>query len=146
MLARTLPALCVSGRAAVAKTWGPYKGRVVRVHDGDTVMIDLDLGFDHLIVAESWDGTDRLACRVYGINAPELRTAAGQKATEFAKTLLKPGDIVQVLSYGWDKWGGRFDGTITLADGRDFAQTMLDAKQARPYLPKLAGNVEDSSD
>jgi endonuclease YncB( thermonuclease family) len=36
-----------------------------------------------------------------------------------------------VTSHGWDKFGGRFDGSITLADGRDFAQVMLSTGHAR---------------
>lgn len=114
------------------RLFGPYTARVIAVHDGDTIALDIDLGFDHLIVANGWDGSPRLRCRIFGINAPELNTAAGKAALAFAQTLLKVGDIVLVTSHGWDKYGGRFDGTITLSDGRDFATVMLDNKQARP--------------
>jgi endonuclease YncB( thermonuclease family) len=114
-------------------TFGPYKSRVDLVHDGDTVYLTIDLGFDHQIDSHGIDGTPRLACRVFGINAPELSTDAGKAALAYAQTLLKPGDIVQVISHGWDKYGGRFDGAITLADGRDFAQLMLSSGNAVPY-------------
>jgi endonuclease YncB( thermonuclease family) len=40
---------------------------------------------------------------------------------------------VQVLSYGWDKYGGRIDGSTTMADGRDFGQVMIEAGHAKPY-------------
>lgn len=113
-------------------TFGPYPARVVNVHDGDTMTLDIDLGFDHLISGLDWDGHPRLSCRVFGINAPELSTDAGKAALSYALTLIKPGDRCQVTSHGWDKYGGRFDGTVTLADGRDFAQAMLDAGQAVP--------------
>ncbi len=93
-------------------------------------MLDIDLGFDHLIPSEDWAGTPRLACRVFGINAPEKRTVKGKAALAFAQSLIKPGDRCLVSSHGWDKYGGRFDGTITLADGRDYAKCMLDAAQA----------------
>lgn len=111
--------------------FGPYPARCVRIVDGDTLMLDIDLGFDHMISSEDWRGNPRLSCRIYGINAPERSTAAGKAAIVFAQTLIKYGDLCQVFSHGWDKYGGRFDGTVTLADGRDFAKTMLDAGKAR---------------
>jgi endonuclease YncB( thermonuclease family) len=114
----------------MSDTWGPYRGYVVLLHDGDTVYIDLDLGFDHLIESHDWDNHPRLACRVYGINAPELSTDAGKAALAYAQTLLHPGDRVLVTSHGWDKYGGRFDGSITLPDGSDFAQQMINAGHA----------------
>lgn len=113
-------------------TFGPYPARVNAVHDGDTVYLTLDLGFGHMLTSHDFDGRVWLACRVYGINAPELAdpTGSGRAARDYAKTLLKPGDLCQVTSHGWDKFGGRFDGTITLADGRDFAGAMLTAGHA----------------
>jgi endonuclease YncB( thermonuclease family) len=106
---------------------------VVAIHDGDTMTLDIDLGFDHLISGQDWDGKTRLSCRVLGINAPELSTAAGKAALAFAETLLKPGDLVQVTSSGWDKYGGRFDGAVTLPDGSDFAAKMVAGNQAAPW-------------
>jgi len=96
--------------------------------------LDIDLGFDHIISGQDFAGKTRLSCRVYGINAPELSTDAGKAALAFALTLIQPGARCQVLSHGWDKYGGRFDGTVTLADGRDYAQAMLDAGQAVVFL------------
>lgn len=114
-------------------TYGPYRARIVSVHDGDTCSMDIDLGFDVEFRATDFDGNPRISCRVYGINAPELSTAAGKAAATFAQTLLPVGTVVTVLSHGWDKYGGRFDGEITLPDGRDFAQTMLDSGMAVRY-------------
>jgi endonuclease YncB( thermonuclease family) len=104
--------------------FGPYRGVVDLVHDGDTVNIQLDVGFDLTIYTR---------VRIAGINAPELSTQAGKDARDFARTLLAKGDPVSVMSYGWDKYGGRIDGAVTLADGRDFATLMLDAGHAKPY-------------
>jgi endonuclease YncB( thermonuclease family) len=114
----------------MARVFGPYHARVVDVRDGDTVLLDLDLGFGFTLNARDWDGHPQLSCRVYGINSPELSTEAGKVALAFAKTLLAPGNRCLVLSHGWDKYGGRFNGTITLADGRDFAATMVENGQA----------------
>lgn len=104
---------------------GPYTARVVRIHDGDTVIFDLDLGFGVRLPGESWAGKTELSCRVFGINAPELSTQAGKDALAYIQTILKPGDICKVMSHSWDKYGGRFDGTVILPDGTDLAQQML---------------------
>lgn len=107
-------------------TFGPYRGVVDAVHDGDTINIRLDVGFDLTVYAR---------CRILGINAPELSTDAGKAARDYAVSLLPAGSSVQVVSHGWDKYGGRIDATVTLADGRDFGQVMLEAGQAVPYSP-----------
>jgi len=116
----------------MAATFGPYRARCAAVHDGDTITLDVDLGFDHIISGLDFDGKTRLACRIFGINVPELATQAGKDALAFALTLITRGDRCTVLSHGWDKYGGRFDGTVTLADGRDFATEMLAAGHAVP--------------
>jgi micrococcal nuclease len=58
---------------------------VVRVIDADTVKLDLDLGFRVHLLAN---------CRIADINAPELRTPAGERAKAYAETLLEPGDTL----------------------------------------------------
>jgi endonuclease YncB( thermonuclease family) len=126
--------------------YGPYNAKVVDVHDGDTVIFDIDLGFGQFLLGRDWDGHPLLSCRVVarsldmsgvgynytyrGINAPELSTPEGKIATSYAKALLHTGEIVQVYSTGWDKYGGRFDGAITLVDGADFGTTMMNAGHA----------------
>lgn len=116
-------------------TYGPYPARVVSVHDGDTVTLDIDLGFSVGIMGQSFAGKTQLAARVFGINAPELSTDAGKVAHAYAQTLLPTGLLVTVTSHLWDKYGGRFDGTITLPDGRDFATLMVQSGNAVLYLP-----------
>src|SRR6185503_20237177 len=83
--------------------FGPYRGVVDLVHDGDTVNVRLDVGFDLTVYTR---------VRVNGINAPELATAAGKRARWHARKLLPPGTEVQVISLGWDKYGGRIEGSI----------------------------------
>jgi endonuclease YncB( thermonuclease family) len=77
----------------VQETW-TCPGRVVEVHDGDTIICDIDLGY-HVSI--------RAAVRIDGIAAPELRKAgkpnpAGEASRDYAKTLLPPGTVVQVVS------------------------------------------------
>lgn len=116
-------------------TYGPYPARVLDWHDGDTAHIDVDLGFAQRVAAYSLDGKPQMSCRVYGINAPELGNpdGSGQTALTYARQLCPPGTLVTLLSRSWDKYGGRFDGTITLPDGRDFAAAMLEAGHAVPF-------------
>lgn len=114
--------------------YGPYRGVVDLAHDGDTVNIKLDLGFDITIYAR---------VRVKGINSPELSTEAGKRARDFAQSVLPRGTEVYVTSHGWDKYGGRIDGSITFIKAYEyhsqmydnFAALMLDSGNALPYNP-----------
>jgi micrococcal nuclease len=64
-----------------------YNAKVVTVHDGDTVTLNVDMGF-------SLNFTDHF--RLYGpdpdvamgLNAPELNTQAGKTAQKFLESLL----------------------------------------------------------
>lgn len=105
--------------------FGPYPCRLLSIHDGDTMTLALDLGFDL---------TFKVNCRVFGINAPELSTPEGKAALAYAGSLIEASRPVSVVSHGWDKYGGRFDGSIQLADGRDFGQLMLDGGHAVPFM------------
>jgi endonuclease YncB( thermonuclease family) len=95
----------------------------------------VDTGFGNIEASYDLDGHPRLSCRVWGINAPELSTAEGKAALAYALELCPPGTRVTVVSHGWDKFGGRWDGSITLPDGSDFGQRMLAAGQAVPFAP-----------
>lgn len=69
-----------------------YRGQVVRVVDGDTVSVMLDLGLNayHLV-----------SLRLAGVNAPEVvgtDRAAGLAATAFLRTMLD-GATVYVRTY-----------------------------------------------
>jgi len=122
--------------------FGPYKATVAVIHDGDTLDVDIvlvshtgrlaqdhDLGFN-LHRSPAGVVLERQSVRLYGCNAPEFATPAGKAALAFIETLVKVGDTVTLVSHGWDKYAGRIDGTITLADGRDLVQTMIAAGQA----------------
>lgn len=125
--------------------FGPFPATVVDEHDGDTVFVDIllrkqrvgkgfdiDLGFNvHLRPGGIW--LVRQSVRTFGDNAAELATPAGKAALAYLATILKVGDQVTLLSHGWDKYGGRIDGTITLADGRDLSTVMIAAGQAAPW-------------
>ena len=113
--------------------YGPYPARVLDFHDGDTAHVVVDLGFGFQLNPYDVNGRPVISLRVFGINAPELNTDAGKASLAYAQQLCPPGTLVTVMSHGWDKYGGRFDGTITLPDGQDFSAAMIAAGQAVFY-------------
>jgi endonuclease YncB( thermonuclease family) len=91
-----------------------YRAVVKYVHDGDTVTVDVDQGFNN------W--RHDMHIRMYAINAPELKTPEGPPARDFLMTLINPGDVLLLRSHKDqpDKYGGRWDGTLlTVAWGDD---------------------------
>lgn len=63
---------------------------VVRVVDGDTVVLDLDLG---------WHVTYRARCRLAAVNAPEMDTEEGREARLYASAELAKGVPSVVLAH-----------------------------------------------
>lgn len=96
---------------------------VVRVIDGDTVILDLDLG---------WHITRRESCRIQGVNAPELSTAEGRTARAWAQQQLPVGDEILFRSVQLDKYG-RPLGEIVYSMGKLYSQELLDAGMAVEY-------------
>ena len=92
-----------------------YKINVLRVVDGDTVDVDIDLGFS------TWLKKQRI--RLYGIDTPETRTRDldekkyGKMATNFLSDTIKDAEVVALRTYK-DKKGkyGRILGEI-ICDG-----------------------------
>lgn len=73
-----------------------YRAALVRVVDGDTVDLDVDLGF-HVRVRERF--------RLYGINAPEVRTrdleekARGKATSDRLREILESADEIVVETF-----------------------------------------------
>ena len=81
-----------------------YKCKLVKVVDGDTVDVDIDLGFD------VWLRKQRI--RLYGVNAPESRTRdleekkKGLEAKAYTLEMLSRNDgKFTVKSHGVGKYG-----------------------------------------
>lgn len=100
-----------------------YKARVIKIVDGDTVDLLVDLGFN-ISAAQRF--------RIMDIDTPEiwrpsndLELDHGRKAKSFAKKIMPLNSTVYVRS---EKIGiyGRWNGEITLQNGDDFAQVMKD--------------------
>ena len=101
-----------------------YNCTIRRVVDGDTVDVDIDLGFD------MWIHNERV--RLYGIDTPESRTRdlEEKKAGLFAKDVVLhylPEGSKQVLRTHKDKVGkyGRVLGEFIIYDGLADRQTTI---------------------
>lgn len=105
-------------RQASKKTW-TVPASVLRVVDGDTMSLLLDLG---------WEISLRRNCRMSKMYAPELSTPEGKLAKAYAETLLLTGKEVMFVSHSLDKYG-RPLGEIFI-DGVSFNQAMVAAGHA----------------
>lgn len=72
-----------------------YTAKVMRVVDGDTVDVEIDLGF-HI-----WH---RVRLRLAYIDAYESKTVKGRQATEYLKSVLE-GQLVEITTSKPDKYG-----------------------------------------
>lgn len=89
-----------------------YKATILKIVDGDTVDVEIDLGFDIRTVQR---------IRLAGLNAPEHNTAAGQTSIKWMQAHLGLGQQVIVTSKkpgGGDKYG-RYLAVITPVDSQD---------------------------
>lgn len=71
-----------------------YRAKVKRITDGDTIVVDIDLGFETII--------NNVKLRLYGINTPETKGAtrvAGLQAKEFVERQLPVGTSVILKTY-----------------------------------------------
>ncbi len=66
-----------------------YLGTVLRVVDGDTVHLALDLGLDVTI---------RVSCRLADINAPEMGTPEGPPARAALEAMIPVGSLVRAVT------------------------------------------------
>lgn len=115
----------------MARDWPwRFQARVVRIIDGDTILLSVDLGF-------SVDA--RVPIRVANVNAPEMNTPGGRAAELFAMTLLGANPYV-VLTTEFDRTFERYVGTITLPDGTDYGDALVAAGHAKyrtaPHPPR----------
>ena len=113
-----------------------YDAQILRVSDGDTVVIAAPFLPQPL--------KPELAVRVYGVDTPEKGFRAqcpsedqrGQAASAFTKnaiaTTAAQGGKFQVTIYGWDKFGGRILGDI-LINGQSLRAALIANGFAREY-------------
>ena len=126
----------LSGLLLAAMMAGPVPCSVVRVLDGDTVQVTCAI----------WLGLHQeTLVRIRGIDTPEKAPRAkcpaeavlAEKASEFTKKALIPGQPVQLFQIDNDKFGGRVDAILhydePLAVGNSLGQRLISAGLARPY-------------
>ena len=87
-----------------------YECKIVRVVDGDTIDVDISLGFGLWIHGES--------IRLFGVDCPECRSrdkeekAAGLAAKRFVERFIQVGETYTLNTQGKGKFG-RYLGTIS---------------------------------
>ncbi len=112
------------------KPWLIWRYRAVldRVIDGDTIVVDIDLGFRV---------RSKQILRLAGINAPELSSPdvqvhnAAVAAQCYLASLVRDQDLI-VRTEKTEKYG-RWLAWITNASNLDVNQAMIDAGVAVPY-------------
>jgi micrococcal nuclease len=104
-----------------------YAVVVHRVVDGDTLNLDLALGFD------VWMQDQNI--RLAHIDAPEMPTEAGQAAKAYLESLLGPLPaklVMASLKDAQDKYG-RYLGVFLTPSGLNINEAMVAAGHAVPY-------------
>ena len=109
-----------------------YDAQIVRVNDGDTVVIAAPFLPKPL--------KQELAVRIFGVDTPEKGFRAkcpaedqrGQAATTFTKNAINASQQRQVVLYDWDKFGGRVLGDIIL-NGQSLRAMLIANGFAREY-------------
>jgi len=128
LAAAALPALAQKTPQGVT-----YDAKIIRVNDGDTVVIAAPFLPAPL--------KPELAVRVFGVDTPEKGFRAqcpsedqrGQAATAFTKNAVATTQKHQVTLYGWDKFGGRVLGDLIL-NGVSLRAELIRNGFAREYF------------
>jgi endonuclease YncB( thermonuclease family) len=110
--------------AVVAAPLTPYPARIERVIDGDTVVARLDLGL----------GVELLQhVQLFGVNAPERPTEAGQQALAYVQDRLLHRQVTLSVNPQRPRDAfGRVLAMISL-DGSNFNQELIDHGHAVAY-------------
>jgi micrococcal nuclease len=122
--------VAASGQAASRQIDGPILAHLVKVVDGDTVLVEAMPWPDHKV---------NTYVRLRGIDAPELKSKcptfrkAALRAKEELTDLMVGQDIVSLTAISGDKYFGRVVADLALQDGMRPAQHLLDAGLVEPY-------------
>ena len=122
-----------------------YRCKITRVVDGDTVDVDINLGFG------VWLHKERV--RIYGIDTPESRTRDleekryGLAAKEFVKEFVrdKGGSNIVLRTRKYDAKGkfGRILGDI-IVDNVSMSETMIKEHHAVPYYGQSKEEIAEA--
>ena len=114
------------------KNSATYDAQVLRVSDGDTIVISAPFLPAPL--------KPELAVRIFGVDTPEKGHRAQCQAeanravlaSNYTKQLIGQGGRIQVTLYGWDKFGGRVLGDI-IVNGQSVRMGLIQNGLAREY-------------
>ncbi len=101
-----------------------FYATVIKVIDGDTLKVDVDLGFSVHTIQN---------IRIAGINSEELSTQAGKNARDFLTQKVPTGTKVIVHTEKYRQSFTRYVGDIYLDDGTSLAKLMIDSGFAKVY-------------
>ena len=119
-----------------------YNCKIVRVVYGDTLDVDIDLGFD------TWRCNQRIY--LYGIDIPECcardaeEKAAGVLAKEFVEEALHVGGTYKLIIREKDEFG--YLGVIMLSDKTSINAALVSEHLAVPYYGQSKQEIEDAHD
>jgi len=117
-----------------------YRAKIIKIIDGDTVDVDIDLGFDIILHNQR--------IRLFGIDAPESRTRDkeekfyGNLAKQFLNDYCKKGSYIKVRTH-LDKRGkfGRILGELIVNDV-NLNEQMIEEHLAVEYDGRSKEEVE----
>mgnify|MGYP003982653683 CR=1 FL=1 len=117
-----------------------YKAKVIKVIDGDTIRLDIDLGFSIIMVNQT--------VRLFGIDTPESRTRDkkekyyGNLSKDYVKKHCPKGSYI-TLHTTLDKKGkfGRILGSI-FVDGKNLNKQMIKEHLAVEYYGQGKDEIE----
>jgi micrococcal nuclease len=101
-----------------------YRCSIIRIVDGDTLHLDVELGFD----VRRQD-----SFRLYGINAPEMSTEEGKTAKAWLEDQLKGGLTMVTTHKDQREKYGRYLATLWVGS-TNVNEAMVEAGHAVPYF------------
>tara|TARA_R110000751_G_scaffold138185_1_gene241802 strand:- start:200 stop:619 length:420 start_codon:yes stop_codon:yes gene_type:complete len=120
-----------------------YKVKVVKVIDGDTIDVDIDLGFNTVLT--------KRRIRLYGIDTPESRTRdkeekqRGLLSKEYLLLKCPIGGYITLKSHGVGKFGrilGELFEYNKYEDSISINQEMCDEAYAAPYFGQSKEDIK----
>ena len=108
---------------------GPVRAEVIRVHDGDTLIVRARIWLGQVVSTK---------VRLAGVDAPELRGRCEREkrmaraARRFVERKLA-GARVTLRDIRFGKYAGRVLARVITAEGEDLGQALIAAGLARPY-------------
>ena len=119
-----------------------YRCKLIKVIDGDTIDIDIDLGFG------VWLRNQRI--RMYGIDTPESRTSDiqekffGQRAKAFLEKWVTAGDVtLRTKTYDAKGKFGRILGELWYAGTHNINQKLIDNHHAVAYHGQSKEEIQE---